>query len=253
MQRDGAPLSSQHPAAVEVDGLTVVRGGREVLRELTVRVPRGQVVGLLGPSGSGKSTLMRAIVGVQQVRAGRVAVLGEPAGSAVLRSRVGYVTQAPSVYADLSVRENLRYFAAVLGVPRGRLDAVAGAAIEQVDLGRLAGARVDALSGGERSRVSLAAALIGSPELLVLDEPTVGLDPVLRRDLWALFAQLAADGTTLLISSHVMDEAVRCDRLLLMREGRILADDTLDGLRAATGAADAEGAFLALVERGAAA
>lgn len=246
-----APDSPADPPAVLVDGLTVVRGGRPVLRELTVRVPRGQVVGLLGPSGSGKSTLMRAIVGVQQVQAGTVTVLGEPAGAAALRSRVGYVTQAPSVYGDLSVRENLRYFAAVLGVPRSELGATVDGVIEQVDLVRLAEARVDALSGGERSRVSLAAALIGAPELLVLDEPTVGLDPVLRRDLWALFAQLAARGTTLLISSHVMDEAVRCDRLILMRDGEILADDTLDGLRAATGATDAEGAFLTLVERGA--
>jgi len=234
--------------AITIDGLTVVRGGRPVLRDLALRVPRGQVVGLLGPSGCGKSTLMRSIVGVQQIESGTVMVLGEPAGSASLRHRVGYVTQAPSIYSDLSVRENLRYFAAILGVPRGEVDAAVERTLTRVDLTPFADDRVDALSGGQRSRVSLGAALLGEPELLVLDEPTVGLDPVLRRDLWQLFAELAAAGTTLLVSSHVMDEATRCDRLLLMRDGQLLADDTLEGLYARTGTTDAETAFLALIE-----
>jgi ABC-2 type transport system ATP-binding protein len=163
-----------------------------------------------------------------------VTVLGEPAGSPSLRSRVGYVTQEASVYADLTVRANLNYFAALVGAPRADVDRV----IEVVDLGAEADSRVDRLSGGQRSRVSLGAALVGSPELLVLDEPTVGLDPVLRRDLWALFRGLASEGTTLLVSSHVMDEATRCDRLLLLREGRLLADDS----------PDAEQAFFALIE-----
>jgi len=228
-----------------VDGLRVIRGSSEVLPGISLSVPRGQVIGLLGPSGGGKTTLLRSVVGVQIIAGGTVTVLGEPAGSPGLRSRVGYVTQEPSVYADLTVRANLTYFAALVGAPR---DAVQRT-IEEVDLTSEADSRVDRLSGGQRSRVSLGAALVGSPELLVLDEPTVGLDPVLRRDLWAMFHRLAAGGTTLLVSSHVMDEATRCDRLLLLREGHLLADDTPEGLLVRTGAADAEHAFLALIEK----
>jgi len=231
--------------AVEVDSLRVVRGGREVLPGISLSVPRGAVVGLLGPSGSGKTTLLRAIVGVQVLAAGTVTVLGEAAGSPSLRSRVGYVTQAPSVYGDLSVTANVAYFAKLVGAPTGAVEE----AIRSVDLTDHAGDRVDRLSGGQQSRVSLAAALVGSPELLVLDEPTVGLDPVLRRDLWELFHRLAAGGATLLVSSHVMDEAMRCDRLLLLRNGRILADETPDGLLARTGTTDAEQAFLTLIEQ----
>jgi ABC-2 type transport system ATP-binding protein len=187
---------------------------------------------------------MRSVVGVQVVAAGDVQVLGRPAGSPPLRDLVGYVTQAPSVYADLTVRENLRYFAAVLGAPGSDVDRVIG----QVGLDSHADVVVGRLSGGQEARVSLAAALLGHPELLVLDEPTVGLDPVLRRDLWALFRELAGRGTTLLVSSHVMDEAAHCDRLLLMREGMLLADDSVDGLLRSTGATDIEGAFLRLVD-----
>jgi len=230
---------------VVVDGLRVVRGSREVLPGISLSVPRGQVVGLLGPSGGGKTTLLRSIVGVQILAGGTVTVLGEPAGSPGLRSRVGYVTQEPSVYADLTVRANLAYFAAVVSAPRDAVERV----IQEVDLVESADSRVDQLSGGQRSRVSLAAALVGAPEILILDEPTVGLDPVLRRDLWAMFHRLATDGTTLLVSSHVMDEATRCDRLLLLREGHLLADDTPAGLLVSTGAADAEHAFLALIEK----
>jgi len=238
--------------AIRIEGLRVLRGGRTVLPGLTLDVPRGQVVGLLGPSGCGKTTLMRAIVGVQQVAGGRIDVLGLPAGVRALRHRVGYVTQAPSVYSDLTVRENLAYFAQVVGVRRSGLDAEVSRVLAAVALTDHGGSRVDALSGGQLSRVSLAAALVGTPELLVLDEPTVGLDPVLRRDLWNIFARLAQEGVTLLVSSHVMDEAVRCDRLLLMREGVMLADDTLAGVLATTGAPDVEQAFLVLVDRAAA-
>lgn len=230
---------------IEVEGLRVERGGRTVLPDLSVVVPAGQVVGLLGPSGSGKSTLIRTVVGVQVVAGGTVRVLGEPAGSPGLRHRIGYVTQDPSVYDDLSVRANVRYFAAMLDAPRSSADD----AIAAVDLTDHADALVGRLSGGQRSRVSLAAALVGDPELLVLDEPTVGLDPVLRRDLWSLFNRLAAQGRSLLVSSHVMDEAARCDRLLLLRDGRVLADATLPDLLERTGATDAEGAFLALIDR----
>ena len=232
--------------AIEIDGLRVVRGGRVVVPDLALRVPAGQIVGLLGPSGGGKSTVMRAVVGVQRVAAGVIEVLGLPAGHAGLRRRVGYVTQAPSVYGDLTVAENVTHFARLLGVGDPR--AAAAAAIDRVDLRSHAQARVDALSGGQRSRASLAAALVGDPEVLVLDEPTVGLDPVLRRDLWDLFRRLADDGVTILVSSHVMDEASRCDRLVLLREGEVLADDTPAHLLERTGASDAEGAFLVLVD-----
>lgn len=237
-------MASDRAPVIVLDGLRVFRGSREVLPGISLSVQAGQVVGLLGPSGGGKTTLLRAIVGVQVLAAGTVTVLGEPAGSAGLRSRVGYVTQEPSVYADLTVHENLTYFAALVGAPRDAIDRT----IDIVDLTSVAGARVDRLSGGQRSRVSLAAALVGSPELLILDEPTVGLDPLLRRDLWEMFHRLAAEGTTLLVSSHVMDEATRCHRLLLLREGHLLADNTPDELLARTGAPDAERAFLTLIE-----
>ena len=231
--------------AVEVHDLRVVRGGQVVLQDVTAQVQTGSVTGLLGPSGCGKTTLLRSVVGVQKVAGGEVRVLGTAAGSAVLRDRIGYVTQAPSVYGDLSVMENLRYFAAVLGAPRDDPERV----IAAVGLGGKEGARADRLSGGQQARVSLAAALLGTPKVLVLDEPTVGLDPVLRAELWSLFHRLAAadDPVTFLISSHVMDEASRCTRLLLMREGRILASDTPEELLARTGASDVEGAFLRLV------
>jgi ABC-2 type transport system ATP-binding protein len=234
--------------AVEIDGLDVDRGGRPVLRGLSARLEAGRVTGLLGPSGCGKTTLIRAIVGVQKVAAGDVRVLGEPAGSAALRRRVAYVTQAPSVYADLTVHENLRYFAAVLDVPAREI----GRALAAVDLTNAGGRLVGTLSGGQRSRVSLAIALLGQPDLFVLDEPTVGLDPVLRRDLWTLFHRLADEGASLLVSSHVMDEAARCDRLLLMREGRLIADTTPGELRERTGEQEMESAFLRLIEETAA-
>jgi ABC-2 type transport system ATP-binding protein len=229
--------------AVEMRDLRVVRGGKLVLPGISIGVRAGSVTGLLGPSGSGKTTLMRSIVGVQIVEAGEVTVLGSPAGSPELRRRVGYVTQAPSVYADLSVRENLRYFARVLGAPKERVDRV----IEMVDLGGQADQVAVTTSGGERARASLATALLGEPELLVLDEPTVGLDPVLRRDLWNLFHELAEGGTTLLVSSHVMDEADRCEELILLREGRVVAAATPAELRARTGADRLDDAFLRLV------
>jgi len=231
--------------AIAVRDLHVTRGDVEVLRGITVEVPAGAVTGLLGPSGCGKSTLMRAIVGVQIVAAGSIDVLGEPAGSRALRTQVGYVTQAPSVYGDLSVRENLVFFRRVLHAAPERVDAV----IESVGLERFAERVVNNLSGGQRARVSLATALLNEPPMLVLDEPTVGLDPVLRRSLWTIFHDLAAAGTSLLVSSHVMDEAGNCDRLLLMREGRILTSATPQALRAETGEQDLGEAFLRTIER----
>jgi len=236
-------MTMTSPPAVEVDRLRVIRGGREVLHEVSVQVPRGSITGLMGPSGGGKTTLMRAIVGVQIVESGTVTVLGEPAGSRALRNRVGYSTQQPAVYADLTVGENLRYFAAVLGTPADDVQRV----IEEVGLGGTERQLAGSLSGGQHSRASLAVALLGSPELLVLDEPTVGLDPVLRVELWSRFHALADAGTTLVVSSHVMDEAARCDRLLLLREGRLLSDSTPAELRSRAGTDDLEAAFLNLV------
>jgi ABC-2 type transport system ATP-binding protein len=229
---------------VAIDGLRVRRGDRLVLDDLALNVRAGSVTGLLGPSGSGKTTLIRAIVGVQIVESGTVTVLGRPAGSADLRSRVGYVTQAPSVYGDLTVRENLRYFARILAAPPARI----GEVLATVGLERAADQLVWSLSGGQRARVSLATALLNDPDVLVLDEPTVGLDPVLRRDLWETFSGLAAGGTTLLVSSHVMDEAARCDELLLLRGGRLLAALSPGELRARTGEDDLETAFLHLAQ-----
>jgi ABC-2 type transport system ATP-binding protein len=234
--------------AVEVHGLTVVRGKREVLHGLDFAIRSGQVTGLLGPSGCGKSTLMRVLAGVQAGVTGSATVFGQPAGAKPLRDRLGYVTQAASVYDDLSVRENLRFFASVLGVGREEVDR----SIAAVDLTDHADQVVANLSGGQRSRASLAVALLKQPDLLVLDEPTVGLDPVLREDLWRLFHRIAAEGAAVLVSSHVMDEAERCDRLLLMRDGVFIADGTPAEIKAKAGADDIEQAFLTIV-RGAAA
>jgi ABC-2 type transport system ATP-binding protein len=231
-------------AVIDVRDLVVQRGRVQALRGISFETRPGEVTGLLGPSGCGKTTLMRAVVGVQVLQSGEVEVLGLPAGDRRLRDRVGYVTQAPSVYDDLTVAENLRFFARVLGVPRTEIDRC----VEAVDLGSRCDQVVNRLSGGERSRVSLAVALLGGPELLVLDEPTVGLDPVLRRDLWAMFHRLAGAGAAVLVSSHVMDEAERCDRLLLMREGELIAQDSPQALLDRTRTTDVENAFLSIVE-----
>lgn len=229
--------------AISIRQLRVVRGDNEVLHGLDLDVEAGQITGLLGPSGCGKSTLMRSIVGVQVVRSGTVTVLGQPAGSAGLRSRVGYVTQAPAVYDDLTVAENLRYFGRILRVTPQREQEV----MRSVGLGGFAGRQAGKLSGGQRARVSLATALLNSPDVLVLDEPTAGLDPLLREELWDVFHQLAAGGAALLVSSHVMDEAGRCDRLVLMREGAVLAAATPAEILQRTGATTMEEAFLRLI------
>jgi ABC-2 type transport system ATP-binding protein len=232
---------------VEASGLRVVRGKREVLHGLDFSIRAGEVTGLLGPSGCGKTTLMRALVGVQAKVTGTLTVLGRPAGSAALRPRIGYVTQAASVYDDLTVTENLRFFTRVLGAPMSSVSE----AIETVDLVDHQDQVVRDLSGGQRSRVGLAAALLGSPALLVLDEPTVGLDPVLREQLWGTFRDLAAAGAAVIVSSHVMDEADRCDRLLLMRDGAFLADGSPAEIKQKASADDIEQAFLTLVKEGA--
>ncbi len=229
-------------AAIEFERVTVVRGGRSVLRDLSARIAAGRVTGLFGPSGSGKSTLIRALAGVQSGVRGRLTVLGQQPGRAAVRRELGYQTQAPSVYEDLTVLENLRYFAAIRGA---QLDGT----IERVQLQPQIHQLVRNLSGGQRARVSLAAALVGKPRLLLLDEPTVGLDPLLRRQLWRLFAQLATEGATLLVSSHVLDEARHCDDLLLLREGRIVAQLAPDELQGRTGTEDMDEAFVRLIEQ----
>ena len=228
--------------AVTARALRVVRARKEILHGLDLDVAAGQATGLVGPSGCGKTTLIRAIAGAQAA-AGELTVLGQPAGHPELRRQVSYAAQSGAIYLDLSVEENIRYFAAILRAPHGDVDRV----ITEVDLGRWRGALAGRLSGGQRSRVSLAVALLGTPRLLLLDEPTVGLDPVLREELWAVFGRLRDSGITLLVSSHVMEEAARCDRVLLMRDGSLLAHDTPAGLRERTGAADLDQAFLRLV------
>jgi len=232
-------------SAIAVRGLQVERGGRDALKAIDLDVMAGRVTGLIGPSGSGKSTLMRAIVGVQVVAGGSVTVLGEPAGTPALRERVAYVTQSGSVYPDLTAWENVRYLARIMGLGDDDVQRV----IEVVGLRGTEHRAVARLSGGQRHRVALAGALLGRPELLVLDEPTVGLDPLLRRDLWALFERLRDEGATLLVSTHVLDEAGRCDDVLLLRDGRLLAATTAAGLRADTGTDDLDEAFVRLIER----
>jgi ABC-2 type transport system ATP-binding protein len=232
-------------APVRAAGLTVIRGGNEILRDLSFEVPAGEVTGLLGPSGCGKTTLIRSIAGTQRIARGTLTVLERRPGDPASRTELAYAAQTAAVYTDLTVEENVRYFARILRAPAGDVDRV----IDAVDLVPARRRLVGVLSGGELSRVSLAVALLGAPRLLLLDEPTVGLDPVLREQLWALFGELARTGLTLLVSSHVMDEAARCDGLLMMRDGRILAHDTPDALRARTGQDDLGQAFLALIQR----
>lgn len=231
--------------AITIHALTVARGGKPVLEDLSFTVGTGSITGLLGPSGAGKTTLIRCIVGVQNIAAGTVTILGLPAGHLDLRSRIGYVTQTPSVYLDLSVQENVRYFAALYGFG----SAAADGAITDVGLAGQAHQLAGNVSGGQLSRVSLACALVGQPDLLVLDEPTVGQDPVLREELWGNFRQLADAGITVVVSSHVMDEATRCDRLLLIRAGDVIADGTPDDIMHGAGATDMDRAFLNLVRR----
>lgn len=235
--------------AIRVDNLTVVRGKRRAIDEVSLQVRRGSITGLLGPSGSGKTTLMRAVVGTQIIAKGTVTVLGKPAGSAELRRRVGYVTQEPTVYNDLRVIDNVRYFAALTGAGK----AAADDAIATVGLHEHRTTLCGNMSGGQRTRASLACALVSHPDLLVLDEPTVGLDPLLRVDLWEQFDRLARGGTTLLVSSHVMDEADHCGELLLMREGRLLDHTTPTQLREDTGCSSLEDAFLTIIRRSTAA
>ena len=239
-------LADRAEPAVGIEHLRVIRGKRPALQDFSVRIAQGTITGLLGPSGCGKTTLMRCIVGTQIVTSGTVTVLGQPAGSAALRRRVGYLPQDPTIYDDLRIVDNVRYFASLYGFDNSAADA----AIERVGLSDHDTALCRNLSGGQRTRVSLACALVCQPDLLVLDEPTVGLDPVLRVDLWEQFTELARGGTTLLVSSHVMDEADHCGDLLLMRDGQLVAHTTPTQLREDTGCTSLEDAFLSMIKRG---
>ncbi len=239
---DELPRGGVEPAVV-IEGLHVVRGKQAAVRDLSVRIARGTITGVLGPSGSGKTTLIRCIVGTQVIAGGTVTVLGHPAGAPILRHRVGYMPQDPTIYNDLRVVDNVRYFAGLCGADGRDAEEI----IDAVDLRDHRDVRCANLSGGQRARVSLACALVGRPDLLVLDEPTIGLDPVLRVQLWEQFESLARRGTTLLVSSHVMDEADRCGNLLLLREGRLLAHTTPDRLRKETGCTSLEEAFLSII------
>jgi ABC-2 type transport system ATP-binding protein len=232
-------------SVVSAEHLRVIRGKRPAIHDMSVQIARGTITGLLGPSGCGKTTLMRAIVGTQILTSGSVTVLGQPAGSANLRRRVGYMPQDPTIYDDLRIIDNVRYFASLYGME----SQAAAAAIDAVGLTDHRTALCGNLSGGQRTRVSLACALVCRPDLVVLDEPTVGLDPVLRADLWEQFDALARAGSTLLVSSHVMDEADHCGDLLLMREGHLVAHTTPTQLREDTGCTSLEEAFLSIIRR----
>jgi len=232
------------PEGVVINELRIIRDEKVIIRDLTLTIETGTITGLLGPSGSGKTTIFRNIVGVQKITGGSISGPGHAAGAASLRNRIGYLPQSSSVYNDLTCLENLHFYATILGKPKT-------AVAEVIDLVGLTANRKQlaaSLSGGEKTRLGLAATLLGDPEVLILDEPTVGLDPVLRIELWKIFNNLAAQGKTLIISSHVMDEADRCQKLVLLRDGEILAHGTPQELRSATGAIDMEGAFVALVQ-----
>ncbi|HSX06848.1 MAG TPA: ABC transporter ATP-binding protein [Candidatus Saccharimonadia bacterium] len=232
---------------ISVRDLSVVLGGRfQALKRVSFELEKGKITGFIGPSGAGKTTLIRVIVGRQRVRSGQVTVLGFTPGSKELRSQISYMTQEISVYSDLTVHENLLYFARMCGLKGRQALEACRQVLSQVAMTEKSGVLVMNLSGGQKQRVSLAIALLGDPELLVLDEPTVGLDPVLREQLWKLFRELAANGTTIIVSSHVMDEAERCEDLLLIRDGQIVAHDTPPQLCKRTNTKTVEQAFLKL-------
>jgi ABC-2 type transport system ATP-binding protein len=234
--------------SIEIKNVSVVLGKKfKALNDISAVLPKGKIIGFIGPSGAGKTTLIRSIVGRQKVTSGTITIFDIPAGSAQLRKEISYMTQETSVYSDLTAIENLRYFAVMVGIPKNQVKSEVERVISAVELTDHAHQLVSDLSGGQKQRVSLATSLIGNPKLLVLDEPTVGLDPLLREQLWRLFRQLASEGTTLIISSHVMDEAERCDELLLIRDGALLAMGSPKELCEQTHTSSVEKSFLVLV------
>ncbi len=234
--------------AVKIKNVSVILGGHfKALNNISLDLPIGKKIGFIGPSGAGKTTLLRGIVGSLRIASGEISVFDEPAGSQSLREQVSYMTQELSVYPDLTVRENLKYFITMAGQPRRMSGDILTGVLRLVDMTNKADSLVSNLSSGQKQRVSLAVALIGSPKLMVLDEPTVGLDPVLRENLWNLFTTFANQGTTLIISSHSMDEAGRCDDLVLIRGGKLIAHSSPKELLQLTGTKTVEESFLKLV------
>ncbi|MEO7617823.1 MAG: ABC transporter ATP-binding protein [Candidatus Saccharibacteria bacterium] len=234
--------------AVKIEDVTIVLGKHlEAVKHIDLELGVGQIIGFIGPSGAGKTTLIRAIVGRQKYTSGKITVLGSSAGTESLRHEVSYMTQEASVYSDLSVKDNLSYFATMCGIHRKNQASEIERLLGLVDLMPQAKQVVGSLSGGQKQRLSLAIALIGRPKLLVLDEPTVGLDPVLRTKLWDLFRKLSGNGVTLIISSHVMDEAEHCDDLVLIRDGVLLAHESPKELCKRTKSRTVEESFIKLV------
>jgi ABC-2 type transport system ATP-binding protein len=240
---DNLPPSAGPSTAIETVGLTKRFGRLTAVDSMDLALPAGRIYGLLGPNGSGKTTLIRLLAGLARPTSGEARVLGLEMPSRPNLARIGYMTQADGIYTELSVWENVSFFAALFGV-HDRV--VLSRILEVVQLADRRKTPANELSGGMRRRLSLACALVHHPAVLFLDEPTVGIDPALRVQFWEYFRRLAADGTTILVSSHVMDEADRCDELLLILHGKLLAQGSSREVQAMAGAATLEEAFLRL-------
>ncbi|MBL0386342.1 ABC transporter ATP-binding protein [Tumebacillus sp. ITR2] len=237
-------MERDQQVVVEVRGLVQEFGKRRVLDDISFAVHRGEILGLLGPSGSGKTTLVKAIAAIGTYTAGEVTVLGERMPSLGKIGRIGYMAQADALYQDLTGLDNLHFFGELYGVPKKRRTERIAELLELVQLTDAAKRPVQTYSGGMKRRLSLAVALLHQPELLILDEPTVGIDPVLRRDFWQEFLRLQAQGVSIIITTHVMDEAEHCNRLGLVRDGKMMALNTPEALKTQTGASTIEEAFL---------
>ena len=230
--------------SISIKRVSVEKSDRNVLDGLDIELPSGVAIGLLGPSGSGKTTLMRSIAGLQKLNTGEIKIFQQAAGTKALRKVISYSTQAASVYNDLTSEENLNFYASLHKVNERSVSEI----LELVKLTKVKKQLARTLSGGERTRLALATALVGAPDLIILDEPTVGLDPVLRKELWQIFRHLTSSGKTLLISSHVMDEAENCDFIVLMRDGKFIAKGSAAELKAMTGKEEMEEVFISLVK-----
>lgn len=240
-------MTPRAEVAVGVEAVSKSFGAIRAVQRVTLDVPSGQTFGLLGPSGCGKTTLIRLILGLLTPAGGSVSVLGEDMPSRRIMQHVGYMPQSSALYDDLTVAENVAFFASLYGV---QSRAAIVEAVELMELGDRMHSPVRTLSAGMKQRVSLACALVHRPRLLLLDEPTVGLDPRLRANFWRHFRRLNEGGVTIIASTHVMDEAEHCHRLALMREGRLLVEGTPGELRERAAASTLEEAFLTYAEAG---